>query len=162
MYVELKGANSAAKVAMRGKLKSDSAAEKRLDLITALKVKLAEALDNLADESHQRFGLKKMQKLQLDIKREQPVGRQGGSSKCPVHIVLLICKLLVNGMPPSDVPVDIQTMSAAMTGKEVTELPCANFVCQCHFVVQNLNSTLAALRLVDADEWYKLFTDGKS
>ena len=49
---------------MRGKLKSDSAAEKRLDLITALKVKLAEALDNLADESHQRAGLEKMHKLQ--------------------------------------------------------------------------------------------------
>ena len=79
MYVELKEGKSAAKVAMRGKLKSDSAAEKRLHLLTALKVKLAEARNNLADESHQRSGLEKMQKLQLEIKRERPVGRQCGS-----------------------------------------------------------------------------------
>ena len=77
MYFELKEAKSAAKVAIRGKLKSDSAAEKRLHLLTALKVKLAEARDNLADESHQRSGLKKIQKLKLEINRERPVGRQG-------------------------------------------------------------------------------------
>ena len=29
-------------------------------------------------------------------------------------------------------------------------------------VVQNLNSTLAALRLCEADEWHHLFTDGTS
>ena len=81
MYVKLKEAKSAAKFAMRGKLKSDLAAEKRLRLLTALKVKLYEALGNLADDSHQRSGLEKMQKLQLEIKRERPVGRQCGSSK---------------------------------------------------------------------------------
>ena len=117
MYVKQKEAKYAAKVAMRGKLKSDSAAEKRLHLLTALKVKLVEARDNLADKSHQRSGLEKMQKLQLEIKRELPVGRKGGSSKWPVHIVLLICDILVNGMPPSSVPANIQTMSDAMTGK---------------------------------------------
>ena len=95
MYVELKEAKSAAKVTMRGKIKPDSAAERRLHLLTALKVKLAEAQDNLADKSHQRAGLKKMQQLQLEIKRERPVGRQGGSSKWPVHIVLLICDIIV-------------------------------------------------------------------
>ena len=162
MYVKLKEAKSAAKVAMRGKLKSDSAAEKRLHLLTALKVKLVEARDNLADESHQRSGLENMQKLKLEIKRERPVGRQGGSLKWPVHIVLLIFELHVNGTPPSAVPANIQTISAAMTGQEVTELPCINFVRQCRVVVQNLNSTLAALRLGEADEWHQLFTDGTS
>ena len=93
-----------------------------------------------------------MQKLQLDIKRERPVGRQGGSSKWPVHIVLLICELLVNGTPPYAVPANIQTMSAAITRKEVTELHCINFVRKCCVVVQNLNSTLAALRLGEAYE----------
>ena len=75
IYVELKKAKSAEKVAMRGKFKSYSAAEKRLHLLTSLKLKLAEAQDNLADESHQRADLDKMQKLQLDIKSERPVGR---------------------------------------------------------------------------------------
>ena len=69
-----------------------------------------------------------MQKLQLEINREQPVGRQGGSSKWPVHILLLICELLVNGTPTSAMPAIIQTMSAAMIGQEVTQLPCINFV----------------------------------
>ena len=91
MYVELKEAKSASKVAMRGKLKSESAAEKRLHLLTALKLKFAEARDKLAGEYHQRTRLEKMQKLQLKIKRERPVGRQCGSSKWPVHILLLIC-----------------------------------------------------------------------
>ena len=125
-------------------------------------MKLAEARYNLADKSHQRTGLEKMQKLQLEIKREQPVGRQGGSSKWPVHIVLFIYKLLVNGTPPYAVPANIQTMSAAMKGQDVTELPCINFVWQCRVVVQNLNSTLVALWLGEADKWHQLFTDGTS
>ena len=63
MYVKLKEAKSAAKVVMKGKLKSDSAAEKRLHLLAALKVKLTEARYNCDDEYHQRAGLDKMQKL---------------------------------------------------------------------------------------------------
>ena len=76
MYVKVKDAKFAAKVAIRGKLKSDSAAKKQLHLLTALKLKLAEERDNLADECHQMAGLEKMQKLQLNIKRERPVRRQ--------------------------------------------------------------------------------------
>ena len=60
-----------------------------------------------------------MQKIQLAIKCEIIVGRHGGSSKWPVHIVLLIFKLLINGMPPSAVAYNIQTMSATMTGREL-------------------------------------------
>ena len=66
----------------------------------------------------------------------------------------------MNGTPPSSVPANIQTMSAAMTGQEVTELPCINFLRQCRVVVQNLNANFAALQLGEADEWYQLFTDG--
>ena len=58
-------------MANKGKVKSDSVIEKRLHLLTDLKVKLAEALDNLADESHRRVGLEKIQKIQLDIKRDR-------------------------------------------------------------------------------------------
>ena len=39
-----------------------------------------------------------------------------------------------------------------MTGREVNELPCINFVRQCDVVVQNLNYNIAELRLDDADE----------
>ena len=101
-----------------------------------------------------------MQNIQLANKRERTVGWHGGSSKWPVHIVLLICELLVNGTLPYDVTANIQTMSAKMTGRELNELPCINFVRKCCVVVHNLNSNLAALRLGDVDEWHQLFTDG--
>ena len=65
MYVKMKEAKSVGKFAMRGKLESDFASEKQLYLLTALKLKLPEARDNLSDESHQRSGLEKMQTLQL-------------------------------------------------------------------------------------------------
>ena len=68
----------------------------------------------------------------------------------------------MNGTTPSTVPANIQTISAAMTGQEVTELPCINFVRQCCVVVQNMNSTLAVLRLGEADEWHQIFTDETS
>ena len=68
----------------------------------------------------------------------------------------------MNDTPPSAVPANIKTMSAAMPGQEVTELTCINFVRKCRVVVQNLNSTLAALRLGEVDEWHQLFTYGTS
>ena len=86
-----------------------------------------------------------MQKIHLVV-------RNGGSSKWPVHIVLLICEILVNGTPPYYVAANIQTMPDTITGIQVNEFPCINFVCQCRFVVRNMNYTLAALRLGDADE----------
>ena len=98
-----------------------------------------------------------MQNIQLAIKRERTAGRHGDSSKWPLHIVLLIYELLVNGTPPYDVAANIQTMSDIITGREVNELTCTNFVRQCRIVVQNLNPTLAALRLGDSDEWHQLF-----
>ena len=147
-------------MAIKVKVKSNSVSERRLCLLTDLKVNLAEAWDNLADESHHRVGLEKMQKMQLSIKCERTVGRHGGSSKWPVHIVLLICGLLVNGTPSSAISDNIQTMSATMTGREVQELPCINFVRKCRIVVHDLNSNLAALRLGDADEWNQLLTYG--
>ena len=76
--------------------------------------------------------------------------------------MLLICKLLVNGTPPTAVPANIQTSSAVFTGAEAEELPSVNFVRQCRGVLQNINSTLAAFRLGKADTWHQLFTDGTS
>ena len=81
------------------KVKSGAVAERRLSLLTDLKFDQDDAQDNLADESHNKVGLEKMQRMQLDIKRERTVGRQDDSFKWTVDIVLLICDLLVNGTP---------------------------------------------------------------
>ena len=77
-------------MAIEGKVKSEFVAERQLRLLTDIKVKLFEAQDNLADESHQRVGLENMQNIQVAIKRERTVGWNGGSSKFSVYIVLLI------------------------------------------------------------------------
>ena len=92
-----------------------------------------------------------MQTIKVEIKRQRSVGQRGGSGKWPVHIVLLICELLVNGTPPSDVHVTIHTTSAAFTGAKASELQSVIFVRQCQTVFQNRNETLAALRLGNAD-----------
>jgi hypothetical protein len=129
-------------------------------LLKDLKATLANAMDNLADESNQRAALERMQTIGIQIKKERAIGRHGGASRWPVHIVLLICELLVNGTPPSAIPANLQSTSAVLRGCEAEELPSINFVRQCRVVVQNLNSTLSAMRLGRADIWHQLFTDG--
>ena len=113
-------------MAIKGKVKSESVAEKQLCLLTDLKVNLYEAQDNLADESHQRVGLEKIQKIQLATNRKRTVGQHVGSSKWPVHIVFLICDIIVNGTPSSAITANIQKMSATMTGCEVNKFSCIN------------------------------------
>ena len=158
--LDYKSANHDLKVASKSKLKLESIASKRLSMLKDLKCQLNDAKDLLADESHQREALERMQTIKLEIKKQQTVGRRGGSAKWPVHIVLLICELLVNGTPPSAVPATIQTTSAAFTGAETSELPSVSFVRQCRTVLQSLNETLSALRLGNATTWHQLFTDG--
>lgn len=167
LHVELNAEKEARKAAKK-EVKSQqtqlsnarSIASKRLDLLNNLKLELRKARDDLADESHQREALERMNTIQLEIKRERKVGRRGGAKKWPVHIVLLICELLVNGTPPSAVPANIQTTCAAFTGVEANELPTENFVRECRVVLQNVNETLSAFRLGNADTWHQVFTDG--
>ena len=115
---ELHAELSAAKIAVqaaRKEVKSQQTkldntkalALKRIALLKSLKLNLDEAQDKLAEESHQCEALEKMRTIQLDIKRERPVGRPGSAKRWSVHIVLLICELLVNGTHPSAVPVNI-------------------------------------------------------
>ena len=77
-----------------------------------------------------------------------------------MYIVLLICEMVVNGTHPTSVPANIQSSFALFTGVEATELPCVNFVRQCRLVLQNINDTLSAFRLGNADSWHQVFTNG--
>ena len=74
---------------------------------------------------------------------------------------MLICELLVNGTPPSAVPVDIQITCAALTGIEAKELPTENFVRECRVVLQNVNEILSAFRLGNADTWHQILLMGQ-
>ena len=64
-----------------------------------------------------------MRTIQIEIKKERPVGRPGGSKRWTVHIVLLICEMFVNGTHLTAVPANIQSFCALFTGVEATELP---------------------------------------
>ena len=101
-----------------------------------------------------------MSHIQINIKKERPVGRPGGFKRGPVYIVLLICEMIVNVTHPTAVLANIQSSCALFMGVEATELPCANFVRQCRVVLQNLNETLSTFRLGNADSWHQVFTDG--
>ena len=130
--------------------KLNTVAVRRLVLRNSMKDRFDIVKSDLVEESQQRAALERMRTIQLEIKKERPVGRRGGAKRWPVHIVLLICKILVNGTNPTAVPANIQTSCAAFTGVEAEELPSVNCVCKCQVVLQNLNETLSAFRLGNA------------
>ena len=146
----MRTAKKEATSAYRAKSKLETVASKRLALLKDLKEQLRNTKDDLADESHQRESLEKLWQIQVQIKRERPVSRKGGAARWPVHVVLLICKLLVDGVPPSAVPPTLQTTSSALLGVEAKELPTVGFVRNCRVVLQSINETLAAFRLGNA------------
>ena len=124
------------------------------------KLLVGELKEETKDESHLLEALQRMITIRLKIKRERTIGRQGGSLWWTVHIVMLICELLLNGTPPSDITANTKTMSAALNGSEVNEIPSLDYVCKCRVVVKNLNDMLATCRPGKTDNWHQIFTDG--
>ena len=96
-----------------------------------LKFLVGELEEELADKPHLQETIQRMSTIRLQIKRARTIGYRGGSLRWPVHIVMLICDILMNGSPPSDIPDNIQTMSDALTGIEVNELPSLEYVRKC-------------------------------
>ena len=153
--------------------KASSVATKRFSLLNEVKCKLVTAKDDLLykqgkrlaaendleEERKARDELEKIQTIRTEIKRERRIGRRGAQT-WSVHIILLICELLVNGMSPSTVTPNIQTTYAIMNSCEAKELPSLDFVRKCQTVVENLNLMFAGLRLGNATTWHELYTDG--
>ena len=77
-----------------------------------------------------------------------------------VHTVMIIGEILVNGDPTSAIPSNIQKSSNALTGSEVNEIPSLEYVRKYRVVAQNLNEMLATCKLVKAENWHHIFTDG--
>jgi len=148
------------KTALHTAGKNKDLANRRIVMMKDLKSKIGKLKDSLADESHELFAapLERLIALCLEIKRQRTVGRKEGSGK----FVLLICKLLVNGTPPSAIPGNIQSVSESVTGVSVSHNPSVNFVRQCRVVEQNLNEMLAAYRLGKEMKWNQIFIDGTS
>ena len=66
-----------------------------------LKTQVKEVKDDLADESHLRENLEKMGIILREIKKDRLIGRCGGQSHWQLHICMLVCELLCNGVPPA-------------------------------------------------------------
>ena len=63
------------------KAKEETVSSQRLALLQDLRIQVHDLKDQLADESKQRHALERMQTIQLQIKRERPIGRRGGGSR---------------------------------------------------------------------------------
>ena len=77
-------------------------------------------------------------------------------------MVLLICELLIIGIPPRAIPSSIYTIYETLTDVETTEVPSVSFIRRCHTVVQVVGENIAAWKLADADSWREIFTDATS
>ena len=77
-------------------------------------------------------------------------------------MVLLICELLIIGIPPRAIPSIIYNLYETLTGVETIEVPSVSFIRQCRTVVQVVGENIAAWKLADADSWHQIFTDATS
>ena len=77
-------------------------------------------------------------------------------------MVLLICELLMIGIPTRAIPSSIYTLYEMLTGVEPTEVPSVSFIRRCRTVVQLVGETTAVWKLSDADSWRQISTDATS
>ena len=108
MAEEVKDSKRTEKDAFSKASKSSVIVSNRLQRLKYLKLLVGELKEELADEFHIRENLQKMSTICLQIERERNIGRQGGSLLWPVHILMLICEILLNGTPPYAIPYNIQ------------------------------------------------------
>ena len=116
--------------------------------------------DDLADKLHLRENLENMGIIRRDIKKERLIGRCGGKLHWPLHICMLVCELLCNGVPPACVRETLQTTLAYFTGRVVTDLPSVSYVRECRTFLQISNDLLGAYTLGMNTSWKQLCTDG--
>ena len=101
----------------------------------------------------------KMDSVRREIKKTRRAKRRGGSPTWPLHVIMLVCELLVDGVPPVRVRATIQTTSAYFRGAKSDELPSTSTIRECRTVIQVLNDVLAALKLAQQPSWCQLCTD---
>ena len=77
-------------------------------------------------------------------------------------MVLLVCELLIIGIPPTAIPSSIYTLYETLTGVDPTKVPSVSFIRQCRTVVQVMGETIAEWKLADAESWRQIFNDAIS
>ena len=63
-----------------------------------------------------------------DLNRKRAFGKQDVASQWDIWAVLLVCELLIIGIPPKAVPSSIYTLYETLTGVEPTEVPSVSFI----------------------------------
>ena len=101
MAEEVSDAKRATKTAMRKACDNTKLAENRLTKLKELKTHMKELKDDLADESHLHKNLENIGIIRREIKKDRLIGRCGGQPHWPLHICILVCELLCNGVPPA-------------------------------------------------------------
>ena len=99
--------------------KSSIIVSNRIKRLKDFKFIVGELKEEISDKPYPQESLQIMSTLRLQIKRERNIGCQLGSLLWPFHIAMRICELLVDVPPSFDIPDNIQTISAALTGSEV-------------------------------------------
>ena len=84
-------------------------------------------------------------------------GRGGG--KWPTWVSQVICELLVNGTPPSAIPLNLQTLYETLYGVEPVHTPSLAHVRHCRVLIQIIGETISALKLASKDNWKQIFFD---
>ena len=104
----------------------------------------------------------KPNQLMKRCRRKDRNGKLGGAPAWEDWVVLMVCELLVLGIPPASIPGSILTVYETLTGESPNEIPSASFIRRCRTVVQVVGETIAAWKLAESDDWRQIFTDATS
>ena len=126
----------------------------RDDLSRALKLQLAQE----AQLTEYKSMVETFKSSKRHLSYEFKAGRRQGP-QWPLWVTEVCCELLVNGSPPSAIPVSIATLFSALYGEEPKKIPSLNFVRQCRVLVQIISETITAMKLAACPNWAEIFFD---
>ena len=159
---ELRRAKSSLKKENQLRCKANENLVRYQKLFEDVTAKLDMADKSLLDERKLRLTMNNFPDDAFAIGKEIYLTSVGGGKRWPVRIVLLIMRLLCDGVRPTAIPSTIQTMHFTLRGVTAEELPSVSFVRECRTIMQNLNELIAAFWLAKTEKWRQLFTDGTS
>ena len=146
----------------QNRLERERSLKRKYDELRCNHIELLKSHDNIYNQlKEHQLKEEKNDSLQSKIQKDCPIGRKGGRSRWPPHIVQLICEQLVNGTPPSAILSNLVSMFA-INEIILDDVPSVNFCRQCCTVVQVLVETLTIKRLAEAEFWDQVFFDGTS
>ena len=100
------------------------------------------------DEVFQRY----QAKVESD-RKEKRREWDGRGGKWPTWVTQVICKLFVNGNPPSVIPLNLQILYETLYAEEPLHTPFMSHVMHCRTFIQIIGETITAYKLAYGDNW---------